>query len=150
MGKEQELLTDEERGKVYIPCELRCGQTMPDMESEICLDCIAIEHEKAQIAKLKSLGYEQVWEKCPVCVGRGEYLIEGEGTNTDILQVCSNCKGTGKVRIQFKLPEGIEEKIARIVRDTRRQPIISEQDETLEITKQILSLIRQDNGGEKQ
>ena len=62
-------------------------------------------------------GYEQVWEKCPGWQGEkcgyDKKLQRYVVTGWDSMETCPTCKGTGKVRIQFKLPEGIEEKIAK-------------------------------------
>ena len=44
------LLTDEERMAVYIPCEIKCSRNIPLFDRN-CMDCCAIEHEKAQLAK---------------------------------------------------------------------------------------------------
>jgi len=74
---------------------------------------IGLEHEpsqddwkiaNAQIAKLKAMGYEQVWHRCPDCNGEGKVLI-GADEGID----CSICKGTGEIR---KLIEWDREKVA--------------------------------------
>ena len=60
MDKEKELLlTDTERAEVYIPCEIKCGHTMPKMldspeHTTECMECMVICHEKAQHAKTKA------------------------------------------------------------------------------------------------
>ncbi len=50
---------------------------------------------KEVIAKLKALGYEQVWEKCPDCNGRGKDYRVG-GFDEDFAD-CPTCKGTGRI-----------------------------------------------------
>lgn len=45
------LLDDEERMKVWIPCEEKCGFLMPSFTPE-CMDCFAVVHEKAQLKKV--------------------------------------------------------------------------------------------------
>ena len=60
---------------------------------------------KAQLAKLKAMGYEQVWTKCPGCDGRALKAKEAELNKKipDDLAVlpmdadCPTCKGTGKI-----------------------------------------------------
>jgi len=120
--KEQELLT---RAEILRTHKNKDGFPLnPDREfyKRLCQN---------QIAKLKSLGYEQVWEQCPDC-------DEGLCSQGDYPPIqCSTCKGTGKVRIQFKLPEGIEQSI----KDTLFDNGVSNRGH---ITRQILSLIRQD------
>ncbi len=56
----------------------------------------AIKITKWILAKLKAMGYEQVWEKCPECKGSGRrYGMAGVyGDFTD----CRTCKGTGRKR----------------------------------------------------
>ncbi len=44
------LLTDEERMNVVIPCETKC-QCLSPLYTAACFDCMAIQHEKAQLAK---------------------------------------------------------------------------------------------------
>jgi len=167
MDKEQELLTDEEVALVNIGA-IRKSQkgSMANITKMYC---------EAQIAKLKSLGwvspevrkrdikgamegtkqgmidvgYEQVWEKCPECNNTGKVLAS-KGT---IIIECTTCNGTGKVRIQFKLPEGIEEKMARICNDNKFPDTGGtipwealtdyEKSNAYDNAKQILSLIRQ-------
>jgi hypothetical protein len=46
------LLSESERAKVNIPCELVCGQAYPDTLSAFCLDCIADKFCKAQAKKV--------------------------------------------------------------------------------------------------
>ena len=66
------------------------------------------------IAKLKSIGYEQVWKECPECYGQGQITGADLGVPTNATAYfCDNCNGTGRVRRLFELPEGIEEKIAK-------------------------------------
>ena len=103
------------------------------------------------VAKLKALGYEQVWEECPECGGEKVAYINDLSDATIGTKLCPTCNGTGKVRIQFKLPEGIEEWIAILTKNWWANPDIS-YDELAEEEKQIfrnfvkriLSLIRQD------
>ncbi len=64
-------------------------------------DTIAIDI----VAKLKAIGYEQVWEICPDC--------EGKGYKTTLSNLppanCLTCKGTGRKR---KLVKWDREKVA--------------------------------------
>ena len=52
--KVSDVLSDEERMRVYIPCEIKCSRDMPLFDCN-CMDCIAIEHEKAQRDKDKGV-----------------------------------------------------------------------------------------------
>jgi len=124
--KERELLSDEDINQ--IPDGFRYLWAYRQ-EMELYLN--------TQVAKLKSLGYEQAWEKCPKCKGEGEIFHRGETDTLKAWSRCSACKGTGKVRTQFKLPEGIEQSI----KDTLFDNGVSNRGH---ITRQILSLIRQD------
>ena len=103
---------------------------MTDKEQELLTEIIEF---------VKSLGYEQVWEKCPECNGEG-----GEITDGYLGYSCLTCKGTGKVRIQFKLPEGIEEELAKILLDCAIHFKNGDEERMYGGIKQILSLIRQD------
>lgn len=136
--KEQELLTGEEVMDLVTDFHFS-GKTNRYI--------LVRSAEKLIIVKLKSLGYEQVWEKCPHCYGTGQ------GHTRE----CPTCNGTGKVRIQFKLPDGIEKKIKDIFdcqADLCLNPTIIGKDDcgyeshSVEcfacMKKQILSLIRQD------
>jgi hypothetical protein len=63
-GKEPSvLLTDEERKKVFIPCETICGQLYPDTDSGFCMDCIADKFCKAQHLKSVKAMFEELDEK---------------------------------------------------------------------------------------
>jgi len=148
MDKEQELLSE----------------ALKIIDKAITSDIVdgrfgATPYAKELVAKLKSLGYEQVWEKCPKCGGEGGVFPEGKPSLQDPAKpndTCPACNGTGKVRIQFKLPEGIEEKIkktidafrweytkAKIVNVTGLSPEASNLMED-RYAKLILSQIRQD------
>ena len=52
-------------------------------------------HAEKILAKLKAMGYEQVWTKCSNCNGYGTLqttmMPEGKGPK------CIRCKGTGKI-----------------------------------------------------
>jgi len=123
MDKEQELLTDEELELVHAPS--------PDLNDVAEMHNIVNQWRRniaqAQIAKLKSLGYEQVWEDCSDCKGKrftsakstalsGYHQGKLHRPIDHKLQPCSTCKGTGKVGIQFKMDkEELREKIDRIL-----------------------------------
>ncbi len=76
----------------------------------------------AQVAKLKAMGYEQVWEKCPECDGRALKASEAERTgkipdDLDVLPMdadCPACKGAGRKR---KLVKWDTEKVANLFKD---------------------------------
>ena len=64
-------------------------------------------------AKLKALGYEQVWEICPECKGIGELMAIDFGyPSSQTAYKCNTCKGTGKKR---KLVEWDREKVADLM-----------------------------------
>ncbi len=69
---------------------------------------------QAQITKLKAMGYEQVWTKCPDCGGtkrifRLPVTALGETSNEF---PCPTCKGTGRKR---KLVKWDREKVAELL-----------------------------------
>ena len=80
MANEQELLSDEEFRKT----------TGKEIYDRITIKEVA----QAQVAKLKALGYEQVWIKCPDC-HNGQMPETGRGSDGFIR--CEICKGTGKI-----------------------------------------------------
>ncbi len=51
---------------------------------------------KELLAKLKDLGYEQVWIKCPECGGNG-FLADGNEGITINRAYCPTCNGIGKI-----------------------------------------------------
>ncbi len=92
-NNEQELLREEEQREHYNDSGLM-------EEHHWMIDDLL----QAQVAKLKAIGYEQVWEKCPDCNGGG--LIGGAGINDR----CDKCNSTGRKR---KLVEWDREEVAR-------------------------------------
>uniref|UniRef100_A0A6M3KWT7 Uncharacterized protein n=1 Tax=viral metagenome TaxID=1070528 RepID=A0A6M3KWT7_9ZZZZ len=133
--KEQELLTSAEMVKAMTNWD------SDNPAHKLPLDVQSENVAKAQVAKLKSLGYEQVWEKCPDCGGDGEdhnYAVEVDGHRKNI---CPICKGTGRVRIQFKLPDAEEKIIAYFREEDLGRGTASPFEYH---AKQILSRIRQD------
>ncbi len=74
------------------------------------------EADKAIVAKLKALGYEQVWTKCPECKGEKSIWLGG---NSTVFSPCPKCKGTGRKR---KLVEWDREKVAEFLWETYRPP----------------------------
>ena len=59
---------------------------------------------EAQIAKLKDMGYEQVWTKCPDCMN-GQIM-----TGHRVWHPCPTCKGIGRI---YKYVKWDREKVAR-------------------------------------
>jgi len=151
MAKEQELLT-----------ELKDWVTAyKDASERNALAENPNESAEYLASLIKSLGYEQVWEKCPECKGEGEIFHRGETDTLKAWSRCTTCNGTGKKQLWFKLPEGIEETIAKwLFKNRHRLPnqrfYANWYDETsacpltekeyLNLTNEILSLIR----GEKE
>lgn len=92
-ANEEELLSEDEKQKIWV-----CG------EGTLTAIC------QAQVAKLKAMGYEQVWIKCPECLGTGvarDYKFHKiEGT------ACPTCKGTGRI---YKKVKWDREKVARVL-----------------------------------
>ena len=84
---EQELLSKKEMVRALDE------SPFADLRSQVTRDILC----KAQIAKLKSLGYEQVWTKCPDCLGVGSYPEAHS-----LMGKCSSCKGTGKITDRVK------------------------------------------------
>ena len=85
-----------------------------------------IELAKGILAKLKDLGYEQAWTKCPDCKGDKRILKKNDeydsfGLECDDLIVCPTCKGTGKKR---KLVEWNREKVAEFLYNENEPTLI--------------------------
>ncbi len=80
---EQELLSDKERADC-------CLRSLVKRHS--CDEC-QVNTAKAQVTKLKAMGYEQVWEDCYNCYGAKKYKSSIDGKEYD----CPTCKGTGKL-----------------------------------------------------
>ena len=55
------LLSDEESGNVYIPCEEKCMNRMPDIPTVKCLECVVYYHRKAQALKV----LDELNKPCP-------------------------------------------------------------------------------------
>ena len=55
------LLSDEESGNVYIPCEEKCMNRMPDIPTVKCLECVVYYHRKAQALKV----LDELGKPCP-------------------------------------------------------------------------------------
>lgn len=110
MANEQELLRRPER-------EHSCTiHSMGDRwNTEDCLACAYEKGAVAQVAKLKAMGYEQVWEECPDC-HNGQMPETGRGSDGFIR--CETCKGTGKTTNKVKWDrEKVAEVINKIPRD---------------------------------
>ena len=85
MANEQELL------------DMHVTVIQPDLEGKLITRNAHLSSQSATeiLAKLKAMGYEQVWEKCPDCEGeRDIYWCEED---VECGKVCPTCKGTGKV-----------------------------------------------------
>ena len=109
-NNEQEPLSDE---LLLTPDEVmhewRCCQTDWPISKGIAI-------AKAQVAKLKALGYEQVWTKCPDCKGK-KYIVEighPDYGSQKYKEKCPTCKGTGKIPKYVKWDR---EKVAEKCRD---------------------------------
>ena len=106
---EQELLSDEEIvylnvGRKPIEEELKQGvkKVYPN----------TVRIAKAQIAKLKAIGYEQVWIDCPDCNGFKKRYVGKMDKLDSGWRDCSTCKGTGRKR---KLVKWDREKVAELI-----------------------------------
>ena len=64
---------------------------------------------KAQVTKLKAMGYEQVWIKCPDCDGKGSWVEKDDACNA-VGDPCDKCDGTGKI---YKYVKWDREKVAK-------------------------------------
>ena len=106
MANEQELLSDE---AIYLDVISSIRPGLWSAELLVAMRQVA----KAQVAKLKAIGYEQVWEKCPECKGKGKkYRIIPDKMpwfdgHTEVYD-CPTCKGTGRIT-KYKSPEEIKE-----------------------------------------
>ena len=100
---EQELLSEEESKEFNNPRRYsQISRWIEDWD----IDGLLI----AQVAKLKAMGYEQVWEDCPDCNATG-FLIENSGDH-EYQRPCPSCENKGRVR---KLVEWDREKVAKIL-----------------------------------
>ncbi len=72
-------------------------QELQEIKEEILLSFNTVNLEvacKRVLNKLKDMGYEQVWTKCPDCDGKGKfYATVGHG----IVLPHAPCKGTGRI-----------------------------------------------------
>ena len=71
--------------------------------------CDYLQQAEVALAKLKAMGYEQVWKKCPDCKGTRQVKPM---FSTPELMPCPKCNCTGKIP---KYVKGDREKIARII-----------------------------------
>ncbi len=97
MDNEQELLSDE--------------RVIPVPAYGDSIDITA--HLKAQVAKLKAVGYEQVWKKCPGCI---DGVCSSGSKNPTTNYHCRTCKGTGRIPKYVKWDR---EKVARYLAEIK-------------------------------
>ncbi len=84
----QELLSVDEL--LQYQSQMSCGYLHYDNKIQTIL--------QAQVAKLKAMGYEQVWTICPDCIDGKVFNQQHPSTLDD----CPTCKGTGKITNRVK------------------------------------------------
>ena len=117
MNDEQELLSGYKAGKLYELGKAEYRKRLPNSlniyEQEMTGLVRVLE---AQIAKLKAMGYEQVWTKCPDCMN-GQIM-----TGHRVWHPCPTCKGTGRKR---KLVKWDREKVAEAINPLATSYVLS-------------------------
>ena len=107
MADEQELLDAkiaELTMRYLILLEKRDDYSPVMIGNELTYELLALFNKEME-AKLKALGYEQVWSKCPECDGRALKAREAERTgiipeDVNVLPMdadCPTCKGKGYI-----------------------------------------------------
>ena len=104
---EQELLSDVTRKERAKNCVFAPYSSVKEHIDWLC---------EAQIAKLKAMGYEQVWTKCPECEGEKQIYQQVRGTQHEYAP-CPTCKGTGKITKYVKWDR---EKVAGLLFESER------------------------------
>ncbi len=134
-GEQLEVMSEQELQPVIDILEHYFSEQL----GEGAVEDIAQEIE----AKLKAMGYEQVWEKCPDCNGKTEKLVERkDGKQIHIDYHCSTCKGTGKITNKV---EWDREKVACVIcgRRTRTNCMLTFKDMACHWCKESLELADQ-------